>query len=282
MGQNYYYLVAGLPDLVLDDGKLAVTFDALVQEVGEQIDSSDHELLNLLRYPFDNKNLVSILENNEGRFDTKGSLSREELVEGIKNPDIFPGYMQEFIEAYNEGRAVYPGLVNEDQLTWLFYDEALGNGNQFIAEWFTFERDLRNVIAGINYRKQFEHVEALGTDRDKPLNAIVIGRNEVAEAILRSNAPDFGLAGSIPWLDQVLAASKGSSVDFEKAIDTLRWNILNDLTCFSYFSIETILALVVKIVMVERWKSLDPEVGKERLDLLVKELCSGFAIPKGF
>jgi hypothetical protein len=138
------------------------------------------------------------------------------------------------------------------------------------------------VIAGINYRKQLNHVEMLGNDRDKPLNAIVIGRNEVAEAVLRSNAPDFGLGGSIPWLDQVLAASKGSLVDFEKAIDTLRWNMLNDLTCFSYFSIETILAFMIKIVMVERWKSLDPEVGKERLDLLVKELCSGYAVPKGF
>lgn len=282
MGQNYYYLVAGLPDIILDDGKLSVSFGGLIQELSEQVDASDRDLLKLLLLPFDNKNLINIIDKKDIAFDSRGFFSREELSEGVKNPDMLPGYMQEYIAAVNEGKEPFPGLAKEDQLTWLFYEEVTGHTNSFIAEWFSFERDLRNVIAGINYRKQLEHIEALGTEREKPVSAIVLGRNEIADAVLRSSTPDFGIGNSVPWIEQVLAASKGSLVEFEKAIDTLRWNILNDLTCFSYFSIETILAFVVKLVMVERWKSLDPEVGKERLDLLVKELCSGFTVPKGF
>ncbi len=283
MGQNYYYLVAGLPDIILDDGKLSVSFGELMQEISEQIDVSDRELLKLLRFPFDNQNLVSIIDKKEIAFDSRGYFSREELSEGIKNPDILPAYMQEYLEAViNEGKELFAGLAKEDQLTWLFYDAVTSHDNAFVAEWFSFERDLKNLIAGINYRRQIEHIEALGTEREKPVNMIVLGRNEVAEAILRSNAPDFGIGSSVPWVEQVIAASKGSLIEFEKALDTLRWNILNDLTCFSYFSIETILAFVIKLLMVERWKNLDPEAGRDRLDLLVKELCSGFTVPKGF
>lgn len=282
MGQNYYYLVAGLPDIILDDGKLSVTFGELMQEVSEQVDAPDRELLALMQLPFDCRNLVSVIDKKENGFDSRGCFSREELLDGVKNPDALPSFMQEYIESVNEGKELFPGLAKEDQLTWLFYEEVTGHNNTFIAEWFSFERDLRNVIAGINYRRQLEHIEALGSEREKPVSAIVLGRNEIAEAVLRSSAPDFGIGHSVPWIEQILAASKGTLVEFEKAIDTLRWNILNDLTCFSYFSIETILAFVVKLIMVERWKSLDPEIGKERLDLLVNELCSGFTVPKGF
>ncbi|HEX2957129.1 MAG TPA: DUF2764 family protein [Chitinispirillaceae bacterium] len=282
MGQNYYYLVAGLPDIILDDGKLSVTFDELMQEISEQVEASDRELLKVLRLPYDNKNLVSIIDKNDAAFDSRGYFSREELSDGVKNPETLPGFMQEYVEAANDGKELFPGLAKEDQLTWLFYDEVTRHNNSFIAEWFSFERDLRNVIAGINYRRQLEHIELLGSEREKPVNMIVLGRNEIAEAVLRSNAPDFGIGSSVPWVEQVIAASKGPLIDFEKAVDTLRWNVLNDLTCFSYFSIETILAFVVKMLMVERWKNLDPEAGKDRLDLLVKELCSGFTVPKGF
>jgi hypothetical protein len=282
MGQNYYYLVAGLPDIILDDGKLSVSFDGLMHELSEQVDASDRELLKLLLLPFDNKNLIGVIDKRETAFDSRGFFSREELSDGVKNPDVLPEYMQEYVVSVSQGKELFPGLAKEDQLTWLFYEDVTRHGNSFIAEWFSFERDLRNVIAGINYRKQLGHIEALGSEREKPVSAIVLGRNEVADAVLRSSAPDFGIGNSVPWIEQVLAASKGTLVEFEKAIDTLRWNVLNDLTCFSYFSIETILAFVIKLLMVERWKNLDPEVGKDRLDLLVNELCSGFTVPKGF
>jgi hypothetical protein len=282
MSQNYYYLVAGLPDIALDEAKGTVTLRDVMIELQEQLDETDRQLLKLLRYPFDNSNLIATLENREQEFDSRGNFTKEELSEMVKNPDVLPQYMQTFLDTYHDGRVPFPGLVLLDQLTWLFYDEISEHRSLFIREWFTFDRDLRNVIAGINCRKSLEHLEQRATERERAVASVVIGRNDVAEAVLRSSAPDFGLGTMVPWAESLLSSSKGSLIDFEKTVDLLRWNTCSDLTLFSYFSVDTILAFVIKLTIVERWRHLDPQVGRERLETLVEELQSGFSVPQGF
>ena len=67
-------------------------------------------------------------------------------------------------------------------------------------------------------------------------------------------------------------------LDLEKNIDLLRWDYLNELTVFTYFQIETILAFYIKLGIVERWQGLDPAVGEQHYTKLVEELKSGFYV----
>ncbi|NLG15894.1 MAG: DUF2764 family protein [Fibrobacter sp.] len=281
MASSYYFLVAGLPDISLDEGKNVPSFTDFIAETEEQVTGTDRKLLKLIRLPFDNDNLISILENKTD-FDPKGNFSRDTLTSSIKNPEILPKYMQLFLESYKENRQVFPGLINRDQLNWFFFDEVIANNNAFIKEWFTFELNLRNLVAGINSRKGLKHFDELATERDKAVSTMIIGRNDVAELILRSNAPDFGLSSILPWTEKVLAISRGNLLEMEKGLDSLRWEMLNDLTTFSYFGIEKVLAFSIKLAIVERWKVLDPKTGRERLEMLAEELRAGFEMPVAF
>ncbi len=65
-----------------------------------------------------------------------------------------------------------------------------------------------------------------------------------------------------------------SPLALEKALDEIRWDKLSELTVFSYFEIETILAFLLKVEIVERWQSLDSTFGTERLEKLLTELGS--------
>ncbi len=278
MPRSYYYLVASLPDIILDTTKKGFSLSTFINDVSEQINPKDSYLLSTLRFPFDNKNLINLIRKYKAKFEESGNFSRDELEQEIKLPDILPQYMKIFLESYKEEKLLFPELSLEDQLNWLFYEEVTNHSNTFIREWFSFDLNLRNVLAGINCRAISK------TDEDEKnkfsLFNSIICKNDVSELIQKSNAPDFSLANQLPWIENVISLSKENLVEYEKKIDSLRWDMLNEFTTFTYFQIETILAFCIKLKMVERWQKLEPETGKERLSKLLSELKKGYNSPK--
>lgn len=284
MARNYYYLVSGLPDLLLEDSKNVPPFRTVVDEIREELHPDDRELAVSMLYPVDNKNLVAALENGaDAEFDDCGCFSRDELTAAIRaGGGDLPSYMQTYLAAHKENRQLFPGLSALDQLTWLYYDEMAESQSEFLRNWCEFDINLRNVLVGVNLRKELGHVEALANDRDRPAALTVVGRGEAAEAVLRSTAPDFGLGSSFGWIERVNALSRGSLVEFEKGLDELRWGVIEDMTPLNYFSAESVAGFVVKLLIVYRWMKLDPAEGKAKLDKLVSELMGSFVMPEGF
>lgn len=276
MSGNYYYLVAGLPDLVLDENKNVPDFAEFVADLSEQMEPADVALLTFLRRPYDNCNLAALLEERDEPFDTRGNFTQEELTEEIKAPERLPAYAEQFLESRNEGKEPFQGYTVHDQLTWLFMDVAREHDNEFVREWFGFECDLRNLITAANLRSQFE---ASGGDYRVALNTALVCRTDVVDQIMRSSAPDFSVGTMLPWAEKVLSASTEDLVSRERTIDDLRWSVLNELTTFSYFQTETILAFCIKLAMVHRWMLLDAAEGKKRFEQLVEEMRTGAEAP---
>ncbi len=282
MRHNYYYFVAGLPDLLLDEGKVPVDSIEFALEAKEQLSSEDYMTFNLLRLPFDNYNLIGLIGKKQFKFDKRGSIEEADLTEGLKFPDTLPAYMGHFLETLRENRSPYTGLTPSDQLAWFFYEAMLNEKSDFIRHWYEFDLHLRNVVVALNCRRNIEHIEALATERERPAAMLIIGRDDISDAILKSNAPDFGLSAQLPWIERLLALSRSSALEFEKGIDTLRWEILNEMTISSYFQAETVYAFYLKLNIVERWKALDADEGKRRLDKLLGELKATYSVPASF
>jgi len=279
MTDNYYYFVAGLPELMLDDGKKAIPCSEFTREVRANLSVTDYAYFKHLLFPFDNHNLVALSEKKGIPFDTRGFYTEEELALGLKTAEDLPEYMLQYIEAVRENRQPPNGLTKADLLWEYFYDAMTAHPLPFISTWYLFERTLRNLVAAINCQKGFEHLATLADEREKSLAAVIIGHDEAAEAILRSNSPDFGLSMLFPAVESVLTLSKGPLIDFDKGIDTLRWNTLNDISEPYYFNAEMIFAFYIKLTIVERWHSLDPKTGQGHLDRLIKELKGSYTVP---
>jgi len=280
MARNYYYLIAGLPELLREESKNVPPFRLVAEEIRQEVAPSDFEFVRAMTLPIDNRNLVNILTHSGEEFDARGNFSKEELTKGSID---LPEYMQVFLAAHKENRQLFPGLTPLDQLTWLFYEEMSGLNNAFVKDWFDFEISLRNLIVGINVRKGLGHIDAIATERDRPIALTLVGRGEVAEAVLRSSSPDFGLSGAFPWVDKVIALGRGGLTEMEKGIDDLRWEMLTDMTMFiPFFHVETVAAFVQKLLIVERWMKLEPVAGKARLDKLIDEMMASFVMPEGF
>lgn len=105
---KYYYLVAGLPELTLEDSKLSYTVADFKTEIYPGISSSDQKLIDLFYLKFDNANVLKLLEDKEAAIDLRGNFSAEELIEyigvikegGEVHPKDFPSYISAFISDY--------------------------------------------------------------------------------------------------------------------------------------------------------------------------------------
>mgnify|MGYP006296390283 FL=1 len=118
---------------------------------------------------------------------------------------------------------------------------------------------------------------------DKDPEDEIIGADAVAEAVKNSSAKDFGLSAELDYASQVLnITDKENLLSREKALDQLKWDQINELTMFHYFSTEVVLAYTLKLQMIHRWMHLDVKTGKEMFKQMIDELKESFEFSKEF
>ncbi|MBE0664087.1 MAG: DUF2764 family protein [Bacteroidales bacterium] len=270
--RNYYYLVAGLPDIVLEQSKLSVSLAEFREELKIHLHPDDYNLVEQLFLTIDNRNVLNMLLKNIVEFDSTGKYSFDELEDEIKEAEFLPDYLKTFITQFKTGQALEADMSWEDQLTMLFYDHTSKVENEFLRSWFEFERDLKNILAGLSARRH-----------KIPVDNLLIGNNTVSTAIRKSNARDFGLNAEFPFVEKLIQINENTNLlEREKAIDQLRWNHIDDINTFNYFTIEVILGFVIKLSIVERWLKLDKKTGEEMFRRLLKDLENSYEFPKEF
>lgn len=276
---EYYYLVAGLPELTLEDSKLSYTVADFRTEIYPELSSSDQKLIDLFYLKFDNQNVLRLLKDKEAEIDPRGVFSQEELIEFIsvakEGGDIsskeIPSYLFEFIFNYVNAPNDNPAQL-EDCLATLYYDYAMKSSNAFASSWFEFNLILNNVLVAFIARKYKWEVASL-----------IIGNTEICEALRTSGARDFGLSGEVDCLEQLVKVSEiADLVEREKKLDSLRWNWIEETTFFNYFTIERIFAFLLQLEMIERWIALDKEKGNQLFRSIIESLKNEVQIPAEF
>ena len=269
---NYYYcFLSGLPDLFLDESEVNFSLADFKSNLEEELVPSDYQLVQLLFLPYDHKNLLNILQENYDQFDELGNFTMEELEEE-EDAAILPQYMYDFINEYKTDTKSRSLKQWENYLTELYFDHALKSGNQFLSDWFTFDKNVTNMLTGLTCRKF-----------DKDPEDEIIGADAVAEAVKNSSAKDFGLSAELDYASQVLnITDKENLLSREKALDQLKWDQINELTMFHYFSTEVVLAYTLKLQMIHRWMHLDVKTGKEMFKQMIDELKESFEFSKEF
>ncbi|MDO8898164.1 MAG: DUF2764 family protein [Bacteroidales bacterium] len=269
----YYYLVAGLPDLLLDEGKIKTTMADIREELLGNLHPDDLTLARVLFLKYDNANLLNILLKNFSEFDERGIYPLSLMEEQIKEPGtgILP-YLSEFITEFkSEDQEVNPKSW-ENRLEEKFYAYLLSLENDFIRQWYELQLNMGNVLTAINcrYHKIAPELQ-------------LIGNNAIVESIMRSNAKDFGLTQEFPEIETILSAWETNDVlSREKVLDTIRWNWIDENVFFHYFTIEKLIAFLLQLEMVERWMKLDYEEGKRLFVKLLDKLGSSYELPEEF
>ncbi|MDR3129431.1 MAG: DUF2764 domain-containing protein [Tannerellaceae bacterium] len=281
---RYYYLVAGLPNIDIDDRKLPFTVSTFRNEMEGQLSPSDKALMDLFYLKFNNNNLLKQLYP-EKVWDERGGIASEvfeELIRSLQEEgeDItgflsrhkrFPLYMISFVRQYfeetSENNRELSSAFSEDRLASHYYAYAMTCGNTFVTQWFELNLNIRNLLAAFTARKY--GMECAG---------IIVGDNEVARVLRTSNARDFGLEDIVDYLFAVQRISE--EIDLyvrEKKIDQLKWEWLEEHTFFLTFDVESVFAYLCKLDILERWINLDKVTGEQTFRSLIGTMKKGGA-----
>ena len=281
MSRQYHYLIAGFPDLFFDDSKSLIKLEEFRQLLTENLPETDMEIIRLYFNRFDNRNILARLKDENIPFDHRGNFTESDLddlfeavKEGADNARIqrVPAFYPLFIGAFKSELPVYDGKSWDNQLTELYYKHVIDNNNSFVSNWFLFERDFQNIVTASQCRKH-----------RLPADNQLIGTGELIDKLSRSSARDFGIDNDFPMIDQILKVIEEDDIkEFEKKIDRIKWDFLDNEIFFYYFTIEKLFSFIVKLSIAERWLSLDKEVGKEFFEELLKNLEAAYQFPEEF
>lgn len=274
----YYYLVAGLPDISLEDGKLSYAISDFRAESYGDLSAKDQALIDLFYLKYDHADLLSLLKDKDAVTQGKGNFSSEDLLqliasvkEGEKPDAKFPSYLYDFIAQYLALPAdeLYKA---ENLLASAYYAYAMKSKNPFIASWFEFNLNINNILAAFAARKYKMNVAE-----------VIVGDTDVCEMLRTSNARDFGLSETLDYFEPLQRLVETDDlVEREKKVDQLKWKWLEDASFFHYFTIERLFVFLLQLEVIERWVLLDKEKGSELFRQMIQSLKDEVQIPEEF
>ena len=276
---NYYCLMAGLPDLKLDDTKFEVSIPDLREELDGILSSLDKKVLFYFFLKNDCSNLVKLLKDPTAEVDDHGNYSLEQYTDLLTsaremnfNVHRFPAFMSEFARdyAYNKDKE---GYYPEDKILYQFYQYAIDTcPNKMVRKWYQLNLDITNILTAFLARKNGWNVADF-----------IQGENEVTEMILTNNTKDFNLTAEFDYVaDLMKIVECEDPVEKEKKIDAFKWLWLEDQTFFNMFSIEAVFAYLCKLEMLARWDKLDVEKGQETFRQIIENLRGEARVPDEF
>jgi hypothetical protein len=272
MFKRYYHcFVAGLSDISFDDGKSLTNLVDFRSELAAILHRDDYRLASIIFLPYDNANLIKYMSGKPDMLSNLGNFTAEEFDEQvtrldsiIKVDDILPGYMVEVIRAWLASEKTLDMFEAEKLLTEGYFQMATTSGNKFLKSWIEFEFDMNNILV-------LKNALDLGVD----VSQQIIGANPLSEELktISRRKSDFKVPTEPEYAGQIFnIAGESEFLEREIKIDLAKWNWINDLVFFEYFTIDFILGYLVKLSIALRWKSLDPEIGERMLKKLVAEL----------
>ena len=276
---NYYCLMAGVPDLTLDDlEKPQISFDDFRAQTEEVITESDRKLLFYFYLKTDCLNLVRMLKNPEVQLTQFGNLTEEQLKDLITsartmnfNVHRYPAFMSIFAREYDYNKDK-PNFFAQDKILFDFYQFAIQCPNKFISEWYKLNLNLTNMLTAFIARKYGWNV-----------SDYIYGDNEVNEMIRNNNTKDFDLRHEYDYVADIMnIVDTDNPVDKERLIDAFKWNWLDEATFFDVFSIEAVFAYLCKLEIIDRWQHLEPEIGQARFKEIIENLRAEAKVPEEF
>lgn len=285
---NYYYLVAGLADISFDSEKSSYSVSAFMEEIYPSLTEKDQQLVDLIFQQYDQQNLLTLLKASDNNLSMESVLANASLCvnsglftveqlaeliiaakEGDKAPFDCPDYLYSFLLNYFSTEQSVNYLLT-DKMQAMFYNYATKVDNKFIASWYKFNLEIKNIMTAYTARKYSLDV-----------SNYIVGDDEVADALKTSGARDWGLSFAVDYLDSLLTILEDTDLaSRERKIDLLKWNWLEENSFFNYFSIEKLYVFIEKLQMVERWIVLDKEKGQQLFRNLIGNLKSEVSVPK--
>ncbi len=250
---HYFYLAASLPDLQFS-GELAVSSWSLRASLEQNLSKGDAKKLATLRLYVDISNLRPLWQEQE--IDPRGNLGEKQLDEAILDGNILPQYVFDFLE---KNETLLDKLRYFSSLLAQFYKEEAEGHKGFLKKLFVFEREWRLVVLAFR-------AKAIGRDLVKELQFEDPTDPFIMQILAQKDAPHYEPPEEYKEIKDILHSCGKDPWEQNKAIALYRFNKVEEISTATQFSIDWILAYLVRLMILEEWNELDQAKGKIILD----------------
>jgi hypothetical protein len=260
---NYYYLIASLPELSIEDPLPNIDVSDTLGFIFRNLDEGDQRLGKYLVFPNDNQNLINtILEEYHQipglDFNALSIYNNEAIRQALRKESDLPDYMTSYLNTYKDKLDLLrPARVEE--FLWIeFYNEVAALDNTFIYEYFLLDKILRQ-LAAIRNSRLYE------------VSLISEFINDKINRELGLSRPKSVISKSYPYVGELWnALNKQDPYVIEKSMDMIRWEFIDNYDPLLNFSSARVFGWIVKLTIYSRWLGLSKEKGKNRFE----EVCS--------
>ncbi len=255
---KYYFLVTLLPPLSFDETP-EITFAELDELLHENLSKHDYAKTAIIRRYYDLINLRALWLSDS--FDLFGTLSADEIEEAAFIGHGLPRYVHDFLEQYDKNAdrlRHFPSL-----LAHFFRSNNLSD--PFLKAYLKFEREVRLILTAFRAQK-------LQADLILELQYENPEEEFIAQLLAQKDAPEYEPPEEYRELKIIFSKYNGDPLHLQRAIDEYRLEKIDSFASISdTFSIERILAYLIKLIVIEKWVTLNRQKGLQIIETIVKE-----------
>ncbi len=256
---NYYFLATLLPPLRVG-APVEISSKELqyYMEQNLKLTPKDLAYFSALKRLVDIDNIRSIWLN--GPFMPGGEYDQYELEDALFYRIGLPSYVLEYLEQFpekNERLQNFPLLLHR----YLACESQ--SSNPFVRAYLTFEWHWRLVfvaIRALDLGRDVDH-EFRYEDPEDPF---------VADLIARAKEKTFEAPAPYNGLKALYESRKQAPLDLYQALSEWRFNYIEELIEWDFFSLERILGYVAQLEICEQWLQLDKLKGLEIVEEMME------------
>jgi len=243
---NYYCQIAALPELKFDPLNGSVELEEFLSKVSPSLQPNHLNWLNMLLMAQGHNSVLDYFTNGTAETETTFPYRLDWFDLKSEQFNLLPAYMQRFSEKFWQKRSDYKILEMEMGLLDEYYRYLRQSGNGFIEKWAVYELNLRNYLTA-------KKCEEFSISKQAQL----VGSDDFVERLIEF--PTNHKEIQIEWplsaiIDEILR--NDNLLNREIALDQLKWNLIDEMNLFCYFSIEIILGYTLKLIIQNRWKRI--------------------------
>jgi hypothetical protein len=255
---NYYFLGTLLPELRIDE-KPEIGFQELDRLFKENLSNKDYSKTRTIRNLFDIVNLRAYWKGDP--LDEYGNFSYNELEEALATRSMLPPYVFEYIDKYSTKEEL---IKHYPELLGIFFRTAIDNSTGFFKYYFTLERELRLVLAAFRAKK-------LGKDIYQELQYEDPEEDLIAQILAQKDSQTYEPPEKYQGIKTLFEQHDDDPIELQKSLLEYRFNKIGEKIDLQLFTMDRVLAYMVKLILIERWQSMDEQKGKEIIDSMLKE-----------
>jgi Protein of unknown function (DUF2764) len=255
---NYYFLATYLPTLSLDK-KAEITFEEFNMLLRANLTKADYaKALAFQRY-YDIENIHNYWTKEP--FNIYGTMDENEIEDALITGIGFPDYVYAFMDKYErlEDRLKY-----FHELSVAYSQSELAHLKGFVEKLLRFQREWRLVMVGFRAKKLHKDLakELQFEDPEDPI---------IQQILAQKDAKVYEPPEDYEELKPIFSQYQDAPLALHRALSVYRLAKIDQMVEFEQFSIDYILAYMVRLFIIENWQHLNRERGTEIVNTIIEE-----------